>query len=187
MVTYPDLISGRVKPGKNIAIMGAGGIGFDVASFLMSPSSPPSLDVEKFLKHWGIGGRAVDHESSGRKVYLLQRKDEALGKRLGKTTGWIHRLELKNYGVEMLAGVEYGSMTPDGFEISVKGKKRVLPVDQVVICAGQTSNRALEAALQGTGKPVYWIGGSRIAGELDAKRAIDEGTRLAAQIENMVQ
>jgi 2,4-dienoyl-CoA reductase (NADPH2) len=187
VVTYADLISGKVKPGQNVAIMGAGGIGFDVASFLMSPSPSPSLNIEEFLKHWGIGGRKMDHTSSGRKVYLLQRKDEALGKRLGKTTGWVHRLEMKNYGVEMLAGVEYGTLDVSGFHIKVKGQARVLPVDQVVICAGQLSNRRLEAGLKTLGKPVHWIGGSRIAGELDAKRAIEEGTKLATQIESMLQ
>lgn len=198
VVTYPDLLTGKVKPASRVAIMGAGGIGFDVAEFLAaSPEHPTSLDVDAFLKHWGIdrsmhargGVEGVEpvRPASARKIYLLQRKKEALGKRLGKTTGWIHRAELKNHGVEMLAGVEYGEFDDQGFWITIDGIRQCLPVDQVVVCAGQESDRRLEADLAEISARVHWIGGAFLAGELDAKRAIEQGTRLAAEIEDMVQ
>jgi 2,4-dienoyl-CoA reductase (NADPH2) len=180
-----------------VAVIGAGGIGFDVSEFLLhdSESKPASLDVGKFLQEWGIdgsnehrGGLSPEGEKvhpPPREIYLLQRKKGKLGAGLGKTTGWIHRTSLKKGGVNMVNGVEYVKVDDQGLHIRVGKDKaeKVLQVDHVVVCAGQEPLRELEEPLKKAGLKVFRIGGSELAAELDAKRAIDQGTRLAAQYE----
>jgi 2,4-dienoyl-CoA reductase (NADPH2) len=180
--------------GKKVAIIGAGGIGFDVAEYLLHDPkvTASTMDIEKFLKEWGIDkqnehrGGLADEEMGPpvREIYLLQRKKGKVGAGLGKTTGWIHRTSLKKGGVEMLEGVEYVKVDDQGLHIKKKGKDQVLDVDHVVICAGQEPLRELEPGLKQAGLPVFRIGGSELASELDAKRAIDQGTRLAAKFED---
>jgi 2,4-dienoyl-CoA reductase (NADPH2) len=200
VVAYDELLGGKVKPGQRVAIIGAGGIGFDVATFLEAPRERSlSLDPKSFFEHWGIryGARGgvegvTPHPlSSGRRVYLLQRKDERLGKHLGKTTGWAHRKQLLAQGVEMIPGVRYGEMDTRGLwiERTIDGtpRRECLEVDQVVVCAGQESENRLFSELEAAGERVFLIGGAKQAGELDAKRAIDQGVRLAAGLENLLQ
>jgi 2,4-dienoyl-CoA reductase (NADPH2) len=181
--------------GQRVAIIGAGGIGFDVAEFLIHDPShkPASVDVEKFLAEWGIDGANAERGGlrkegeepvkPARELWLLQRKKGKLGAGLGKTTGWIHRASLKKGGVHMLGGVEYVKVDDQGLHVKVKGEPRVLEVDNVVICAGQEPLRELEEPLQKAGVPLFRNGGAELAAELDAKRAIDQGTRLAAAFE----
>ncbi len=188
VVRYDQLIRGEVAPGRKIAIIGAGGIGFDVAKFLSNPEGKsPSLDIQAFFSQWGINlsarggieGVKAQHEHSKREIWLLQRKDERLGIRLGKTTGWIHRRELQKRGVHMLGSVSYGEFGAQGFTIRVGNETQLLPVDQIVVCAGQESERGLEPILKQAGYPVHVIGGAKLAEEVDARRAIEEGVRLA--------
>jgi 2,4-dienoyl-CoA reductase (NADPH2) len=190
--SYLDVISGKRIPGKRVAVVGAGGIGFDVSEFLVHSGTPPSLDATKFFAEWGVDtslqsrgaveGVKPHPEKPAREVILLQRKDEALGKRLGKTSGWVHRAGLKARGVRMLGGVNYDRIDDQGLHISVNGKSEILVVDDVIICAGQEPRRDLLASLQLAGHTVHVIGGADVAAELDAKRAIDQGCRLAAQM-----
>ncbi|GBG31985.1 12-oxophytodienoate reductase-like protein [Hondaea fermentalgiana] len=211
VVSYVDVLCGKVKVGKRVAIVGAGGIGFDVAEFLSDPEgkgltekgpdpglAKPSA-LEAFAHEWKIdlsnstrGGLAPSDEAesdqthSPREIFLLQRGKHKVGANLGKTTGWIHRTSLRHRGVNMLRNVKYVKVDDDGFHIQVKGKDQVLDVDHVVICAGQVAQRALwdKAQAKTSGDTKYFlIGGSQEASELDAKRAIDQGTRLAAVIE----
>ena len=189
VLSYLDVLRDKKPVGKTVAIIGAGGIGFDTAEFLTHEGRSTSLDPAAFTREWGIdmtlagcGGLAAvgpQPHPSPRKVYLLQRKSSKVGDGLGKTTGWIHRQSLKMKGVDMLAGVSYDRIDDAGLHISVKGEQVCLPVDNVVICAGQESQRELEAPLAALGKTVHRIGGAELAAELDAKRAIDQGTRLA--------
>lgn len=196
VVAYDELLLGKVKPGNRVAIIGAGGIGFDVAAFLLSPPDHSlSLTPATFFKHWGIRyearggteGVSAEPQSSGRKVYLLQRKDEKMGIRLGKTTGWIHRKMIADQGAILMAGVTYGEFSSQGFAIARKGKTEYLDVDQVVVCAGQVSENRLFQELETRGVKVFLIGGAQEAGELDAKRAIDQGVRLAAELESRLK
>jgi 2,4-dienoyl-CoA reductase (NADPH2) len=196
VVTYEELLSGRVKPGRRVAIIGAGGIGFDVATFLLAPENHElSLVPAAFYRHWGIrldargGIEGVKPEplSSGREVTLLQRSPTKPGARLGKTTGWIHRRTLKDQGVRTLTGVQYGDMDEKGLWITTGTEKRLLEVDQVVVCAGQVSENRLFTELQGAGAKAFLIGGAKEALELDAKRAIDQGVRLAASLETLLK
>lgn len=200
VVAYDELLRGRVKPGERVAIIGAGGIGFDVAAFLAAPRDRSlSLDPKSFFEHWGVDYRArggvegvKPHPlSSGREIYLLQRKDEKLGKRLGKTTGWAHRKQLLAQGIHMLQGVHYGDLDAEGLWIdrTIDGKtaRERLDVDQVVVCAGQESENRLFTDLELAGVRAFLIGGAKQAGELDAKRAIDQGVRLAASLEKLLQ
>ncbi len=191
--SYVDVLRDKKEVGKRVAIVGAGGIGFDVAHYLTHPADvSSSLDVNEFLKEWGVdrnyqlpGGldaKRAEIRSSGRKVFLLQRKTDKIGASLGKTTGWIHRVLLKQRQVTMLNGVTYEKIDDDGLHIRRKDQTRCLAVDTVVICAGQESLRDLEAELKASGMPVHLIGGADLAVELDAKRAIDQGARLAARI-----
>ena len=167
--------------------LGAGGIGFDTAEFLLHEGTSPSLEPAKFFAEWGVdttyahpGGLKPAHiEKTPRKVYLLQRKTSKVGDGLGKTTGWIHRTSLKNRQVEMVNGVTYRKVDDAGLHITVGDKDMVLPVDNVVICAGQDPQRELQAGLQAAGVTVHLIGGADVAAELDAKRAIKQGTELA--------
>ncbi|EDQ89808.1 uncharacterized protein MONBRDRAFT_16735 [Monosiga brevicollis MX1] len=187
VLSYIDVLRHKKPVGQRVAIIGAGGIGFDVADYLSHGTNDPSLNVDAFLQEWGIdkslkhrgGLQGEEHQTSGRQIYLLQRKDSKVGKGLGKTTGWIHRLTLQKRGVEFIAGCSYDKIDDTGLTITVKDKKRTLEVDTVVVCAGQTSLKALEEQLKELGTSTHLIGGSKLAGELDAKRAIKEGMLLA--------
>ncbi|MFB7944381.1 FAD-dependent oxidoreductase [Kitasatospora phosalacinea] len=181
---YLDVLQGGAQVGGKVAVIGAGGIGFDVAEYLTDPGSGD------FLAQWGVdrsyaapgGLTAPERPASPRQVFLLQRKDGKVGAGLGKTTGWIHRTELRHRGVVMVPGVEYRRIDDDGLHVTVDGEERVLPVDHVVLCAGQEPRRDLLDALRGRGVEPHLIGGADLAAELDAKRAIDQGTRLAAAL-----
>ncbi|MEY2860510.1 MAG: hypothetical protein RL392_968 [Pseudomonadota bacterium] len=187
VLSYLDVLRDKKPVGKTVALIGAGGIGFDTAEFLLHEGTSPSLDPTKFFAEWGVdttfahaGGLKPAHiEATPRKVYLLQRKASKVGDGLGKTTGWIHRTSLKNREVEMINGVTYRKVDDAGLHITVGDKDMVLPVDNVVICAGQDPQRALQAELQAAGVNVHLIGGADVAAELDAKRAIKQGTELA--------
>lgn len=195
VLSYVEVLRGTAVPGRRVAVIGAGGIGFDVAEFLVEQGQSPTLDLPEWMRTWGVtdpetarGGLAPEGprpEAPQREVILLQRKPERPGKRLGKTTGWIHRAALKMKSVEMRAGVNYERITDEGLWIS-KGEAREAPelleVDTVVLCAGQLSERSLADALEERGVSVHVIGGADVAAELDAKRAIDQGTRLAAAL-----
>ncbi|MBT8144495.1 MAG: NADPH-dependent 2,4-dienoyl-CoA reductase [Gammaproteobacteria bacterium] len=191
VVSYPDAILGRKAVGKEVAIIGSGGIGFDTAEFL-SHVEEDEPDVAAFLAEWGIdpqaearGGVAgVEPERPGspRRIWLLQRKATKHGKGLGKTTGWIHRITLRHRDVRMLGGVQYLQIDDDGLHIMVNDEPRTLAVDNVVICAGQESVRDLADALADDAIEVHVIGGADVAAELDAKRAIEQGTRVAAEL-----
>ena len=174
-------------------MIGAGGIGFDVSEFITHQGEATSLNREAFWKEWGIdtqlnarGGVAgikAEVHAPARQVFLLQRKKSKVGDGLGKTTGWIHRTGLKNKNVQMLNSVEYLQIDDGGLHIRIgEGESQVLPVDTVIICAGQDPLRELQAGLEAAGQSVHLIGGAVVATELDAKRAIDQGSRLAAAI-----
>ena len=193
-VSYRDLLRGEIKAGEKVVIIGAGGIGFDVAEFLVTEDSPTE-NLEDWLEEWGVadpeaerGGLAPQGpqpEKPVRQVTLLQRKSEKLGKRLGKTTGWIHRAALKLKNVEMVGGVNYERIDAQGLHVSdgdARENPRLIEADTIVLCAGQISERSLADALEERGVKPHVIGGADVAAELDAKRAIDQGTRLAAAI-----
>lgn len=192
VLSYLDVLRHEKPVGKAVAIIGAGGIGFDTAEYLTHEGVPTSLDTDAFLREWGIdktltqkGGLApqgAQPHASPRQVWLLQRKASKVGDGLGKTTGWIHRQSLKMKQVEMLSSVSYEKIDDAGLHIRIKDKAQVLPVDNVIICAGQEPLRELEEALKAKGKTVHLIGGADVAAELDAKRAINQGSRLAAVI-----
>ena len=190
VVSYLDVLERRVTPGAKVAIIGAGGIGFDVAEFLVEAGPSASTDPARWMAEWGVdanfetpGGLVPPHpEPPARKVWLLQRSPGKPGARLGKTTGWIHRATLKAKGVKMLGGVEYLGVDDGGLHLRVDGSEQTLPVDHVIICAGQESRRGLFDALQAKGQRSHLIGGAHVAAELDAKRAIAEGSRLAASL-----
>ena len=187
---YLDVLRDKKPVGKSVAIIGAGGIGFDVAEYLTHDGETGTQNPAKFYAEWGIdrdythrGGLTHGEvEKSERQVYLLQRKASKVGDGLGKTTGWIHRTGLKNRRVEMLSAVTYRKVDDAGLHISIGDKEMVLPVDNVIVCAGQDPLRALEAGLKAAGTPVHLIGGAFEARELDAKHAIKQGAELAAGI-----
>ncbi|GAA3948680.1 NADPH-dependent 2,4-dienoyl-CoA reductase [Allohahella marinimesophila] len=191
-VSYIDALYQRVDIGQKVAVVGAGGIGFDVSEFLTHTGESPALNTEKFMEEWGVD-LGVDHrggiagveaeiEKPAREVILMQRKTSKLGKNLGKTTGWIHRTSLKHREVKMLSGCEYLKIDDEGFHITVNGQPQVLDVDHVIICAGQEPLRELFEPLEAAGISVQLIGGSDVAAELDAKRAINQGCRVAAAL-----
>lgn len=190
VVSYLDVITGKVTPGRKVAVIGAGGIGFDVSEFLVHEGHSSTLDTGRWLAEWGVapdfegaGGLAKPRpEAPAREVWLLQRSPGKPGAKLGKTTGWIHRSALKAKGVQALGGVEYLGVDDSGLRIRVNGSEQVLPVDHVVICAGQEPLRTLVEPLQAAGRTPHLIGGADVAAELDAKRAIDQGSRLAAAL-----
>jgi len=190
VVGYIDVLSGRVVPGKRVALIGAGGIGFDVAEFLVQEGASPSLDRHRWMAEWGVDphfdtcGSLVpaQPEPPAREVWLLQRSPGRPGTRLGKTSGWVHRAALKAKGVHMLGSVEYLGVDEEGLHIRVKGHTQTLPVDTIVICAGQEPRRDLLKPLQDAGITPHLIGGADVAAELDAKRAIDQASRLAAAL-----
>jgi 2,4-dienoyl-CoA reductase (NADPH2) len=192
--SYGDVITGVAKVGARVAVVGAGGIGFDVGEFLThaGPHGAPQ-ELDEWLREWGVadpadvrgGVTSAAPPKSPRQVYLLQRKTSKVGAGLGKTSGWVHRSALQARGVEMIRGVTYDRIDDDGLHISVGARNprpRVLQIDDVVICAGQESRRDLVAELVAAGASVHVIGGADVAAELDAKRAIDQGTRLAATL-----
>ncbi len=192
VLSYVDVLLHGQAVGRRVAIVGAGGIGFDVAIFLTDPGISTSLDPDAYLNEWGVdkayrlpGGLTQERpqvHSSGRQVYLLQRKPTKMGATLGKTTGWIHRITLKQRNVAMLNGVTYDKIDDAGLHITYREQSQTLAVDTIVICAGQESLRELEAELKDASPTVYLIGGAERAAELDAKRAIEQGARLAAEI-----
>ena len=190
VVSYLDVLSGRVQVGKRAAIIGAGGIGFDVAEYLVHEGDSSTLDPARWMAEWGVDptfesrGSLVKPrpEAPAREVWLLQRSPGKPGARLGKTSGWVHRATLKAKQVKMLGGVEYLGVDDAGLKILVEGVEQVLPVDHIVVCAGQEPRRDLQAELLAAGITTHLIGGADVAAELDAKRAIDQGSRLAATL-----
>ena len=192
VVSYIDILKGRDVAGSTVAIVGAGGIGFDVAEFLAHQGQSPSENLDLWKEEWGVddpevsrGGLDPEGPSptpSPRTVTLLQRKAERPGKRLGKTTGWIHRASLAMKGVKMIGGVTYDRIDDAGLHITTKDGPTVVPCDTVVLCAGQVPENALVEQLKGAGSSFQVIGGADVAAELDAKRAIDQGARVAAEI-----
>jgi len=194
VVSYGDILSGRVTAGKRVAIVGAGGIGFDVAEYLVTDDSSTE-DLPEWLEEWGVadpeahrGGLRPEGPQPSppvRQVTLLQRKAEKLGRRLGKTTGWIHRAALQMKQVKMIGGVNYEKIDAEGLHVSfgeALENPQVIAADTIVLCAGQLPERSLADDLNALGRVVHVIGGADVAAELDAKRAIDQGTRLAAAL-----
>ena len=194
VLSYVDVLRNRVPVGPRVAIIGAGGIGFDVAEFLLHDGHSPTLDLDEWLAEWGVvdpsearGGLSQNRRppEPKREITLLQRKAGKHGAGLGKTTGWIHRAVLKMNNVQMIADVNYERVSDEGLLISY-GEKRENPswldVDNIVLCAGQLPLRELEEPLQSAGIKTHVIGGADVASELDAKRAIDQGSRLAARL-----
>lgn len=189
VLSYIDVIKHKKPVGKRVAVMGAGGIGFDTSEFLSHGKQSTSTDIPAFMKEWGIDmtmtarggveGMTPQPEASPREIFLLQRKSTKVGAGLGKTTGWAHRAGLMMKGVKMIAGVEYLKVDDAGLHIRVNDEVQILPVDNVIVCAGQ---EPLKALAEGLSTPHYFIGGADFAAELDAKRAIDQGTRLAASL-----
>ena len=192
VLSYVDVLAGGAEVGKAVAIIGAGGIGFDVAEFLAHDHehASPSLDVDAYLAEWGVdktmetpGGLTKPKTApAARDITMCQRGESKMGGKLGKTTGWIHRQSLKKKDVTMLTGVSYQRIDDDGLHILRGGEPMTIPCDTVVVCAGQIPARELVAPLKASGLTVHLIGGADEAAELDAKRAIDQGTRLAASI-----
>ncbi|MFG0764028.1 FAD-dependent oxidoreductase [Aeromonas media] len=192
VLNYLDVLRDGKPVGQKVAVIGAGGIGFDVAEFLVEKKAEGSADHQRdhWLREWGIdkslgerGGLIKPEiDAPERQIWLLQRKESKVGDGLGKTTGWIHRTVLKNRKVQMLSGVQYLRIDDEGLHIQVGEARQCLPVDQVIICAGQEPLRELQAGLQAAGKPVHIIGGADVAAELDAKRAIRQGAELASVI-----
>ncbi len=189
VLTYIDVLKHKKPVGKKVAVMGAGGIGFDTSEFLTHGPTSTSTNIPAFMKEWGIDmeftarggveGITPMPEASPREVFLLQRKTSKVGAGLGKTTGWAHRVGLMKKGVNMIAGVSYLKVDDDGLHIEVNGEPKLLEVDNVIVCAGQTP---LKELVEGLTLPYHLIGGADYAAELDAKRAIDQGTRLCAGI-----
>jgi 2,4-dienoyl-CoA reductase (NADPH2) len=189
VLNYIDVIKHKKPVGKSVAIIGAGGIGFDTSEYLSHGKVSTSTNIPAFMKEWGIDmdfnarggveGLSPDPEPSPREIFLLQRKTSKVGSGLGKTTGWAHRAGLMMKGVKMIAGVEYQKVDDAGLHILVNGESQVLAVDNVIICAGQVPLRALA---EGLDAPHHLIGGADVAAELDAKRAIEQGTKLAATL-----
>jgi len=189
VMTYLDVLKHKQPVGKKVAVIGAGGIGFDVSEYLSHEGEATSQNIEAFMKEWGVDmtmqarggieGVEAHVPKSPREIYLLQRKKSKVGAKLGKTTGWIHRAGLTNKGVNMIPGCSYDKIDDQGLHITVGDSQQVLDVDNVIICAGQDPLREL---VEGLDKPYHLIGGADVAAELDAKRAIDQGIRLAATI-----
>jgi len=192
VVPYIDAILGRKPIGKRVAIMGAGGIGFDVAELISHEGVSGATDVNVFAREWGIDfqnhprggvtGVTPEVARADRTVYLMQRKPDPLGKTLGRTTGWTHRMTLGRRGVQMINGVEYRRIDDAGLHAMVMGQPRLFEVDTVIVCAGQMPLRALHDELNALGVKSSLVGGAFEAAELDAKRAINQASRLAATV-----
>ncbi len=193
VVSYVDVLRHGAAVGDRVAIVGAGGIGFDVAEFLVTEDSP-TTDLPEWMAEWGVtdpeterGGLSPEGpkpDAPARQVTMLQRKAQKMGKGLGKTTGWIHRASLKMKKVRQVTGVRYDRIDAAGLHVSAEDATdpALIEADTIVLCAGQVSERSLADALQAAGREVHVIGGADVAAELDAKRAIDQGTRLAATL-----
>ncbi|EFP8627646.1 FAD-dependent oxidoreductase [Shigella boydii] len=192
VLSYLDVLRDKAPVGNKVAIIGCGGIGFDTAMYLSQPGESTSQNIARFCNEWGIdsslqqaGGlspQGMQIPRSPRQIVMLQRKASKPGQGLGKTTGWIHRTTLLSRGVKMIPGVSYQKIDDDGLHVVINGETQVLAVDNVVICAGQEPNRALAQPLIDSGKTVHLIGGCDVAMELNARRAIAQGTRLALEI-----
>ena len=190
VLSYLDVLARHQSVGAKVAIIGAGGIGFDVAEFLVEHAPSPTTDVARWTREWGVdmqlaqrgGLQKPKPEAPARQIWLLQRSEGRPGARLNKTTGWVHRATLKAKQVSMLGKVSYQRFDDQGLHITVDGAPQILPVDHVVVCAGQEPNRRLADELIAAGLKVHVIGGADVAAELDAKRAIAQGTRLASHI-----
>lgn len=195
VLSYIDVLRGKAEVGKRVAIIGAGGIGFDVAETLVHDGTSPTVDLEAWKEEWGVGDPSETRgglapagpqpEAPAREVTLLQRKASKHGKGLGKTTGWIHRAALKMKNVKMIGGVNYERVEEGGLYVSygeARENPELLEVDTIVLCAGQLPDRSLADALEAKGVACHVIGGADVAAELDAKRAINQGTRLAASL-----
>ncbi len=191
VLSYIDVVTHKAPVGNKVAIIGAGGIGFDIAELLTHQGQSPSLDIDTFNKEWGVDkdyesrGAYVhaDPEPSPRQVTMMQRKSTKMGKGLGKTTGWIHRASLKMKDVNMVTGAEYTKIDDQGLHFTINnGEPQIIECDNVVVCAGQLSRRDLLDDLDRANVPTHLIGGSKLAGELDAKRAIREGFELASKL-----
>ena len=192
VVGYIDAIMGNKPIGKRVAIIGAGGIGFDVAELITHVGKSSALDIDKFAKEWGIdfknhprgGVTGVEPvvEESPRDVWLLQRKNTAVGRGLGKTTGWTHRLTLNRKGVRMVPGVTYERIDDEGLHCLVDGEPKTLEVDTIILCAGQEPLRDVYDQYQGESANAALVGGAFEAAELDAKRAINQAAHLAAEV-----
>ena len=190
VLSYTDVLLHHKEVGNTVAIIGAGGIGFDVAEYLSHNGQSASMNIPAFMEEWGIdmdyrqqgGLMNENHKPSARQIYLLKRSKGKHGAGLGKTTGWIHRTSLKKRLVKMLSSVSYLKIDDRGLHINLNGNYQVLEVDNVVICAGQEPVRDLYQDLRETGFPVHVVGGAHEAFELDAKVAIKQGTELAARL-----
>jgi 2,4-dienoyl-CoA reductase (NADPH2) len=192
VLSYLDVLQRNAPVGRRVAIIGAGGIGFDIGEFILhDPQVPLPEPLDHWLGEWGVDLNARDGgglckpapKPAVREVFLLQRKASKLGATLGKTSGWVHRATLQRKGVQMLAGVEYRKIDDDGLHVTVNGEARLLAVDTVIVCAGQDALTDLMPAAQAGGGPrFHLIGGAALAAELDAKRAIREGAELAARL-----
>jgi 2,4-dienoyl-CoA reductase (NADPH2) len=190
VLSYIEVLRDKKSVGNRVALIGAGGIGFDVAEYLAHEGESPSLNTAAFMKEWGVD---MSYQNVGaiakpkpvpspRTIHLLQRTKGKLGEKLGKTTGWIHRSSLKMKKVNMLDGVQYEKIDDAGLHITLDGKQQVLEVDNVIICAGQEPLRHLFEPLKAAGTSVHLIGGAYEALELDAKMAIEQGAKLAASL-----
>jgi 2,4-dienoyl-CoA reductase (NADPH2) len=185
--SYVDVLANNAEIGPRVAVIGAGGIGFDVAEFLTHPKTSTDT-IDEYLETWGVdrqmeipgGLKAAKDAPPARTVTLCQRRPGKLGAGLGKTTGWIHRSALKKHGVQLLARCQYSHIDDEGLHITIDDEPKLLAVDSIVICAGQISQRSLEGPLAQAGIPVHLIGGAHQAGDLDARRAFDQATRLAS-------
>ena len=192
VVSYIDVIRGNCEVGQRVAVMGAGGIGFDVSELIMHSGVSAALDKDVFAKEWGIdfenhprgGVTGVQPEinKADRQVYLLQRKSTPVGRGLGKTTGWTHRISLAQRGVKMINGLEYQKVDDKGLHVTNNGIPDIIEVDTVVVCAGQLSNRSLYDEVVALGADASLIGGAFEAAELDAKAAINQACYLAAEV-----
>ncbi|MFJ9426135.1 FAD-dependent oxidoreductase [Streptomyces sp. NPDC101249] len=187
---YLDVLRDGAPVGDRVAVLGAGGIGFDVAAFLTDDGAPAARDTAAFLRRWGVdplhrapgGLTAPERPAPSRTVHLLQRKPTKVGGGLGKTTGWIHRAELGHRGVTMVPGVRYDRVDDAGLHLTVGGEPTLLPVDTVVLCTGQEPRRDLYEELRAAGRTAHLAGGADVAAELDAKRAVRQGTEIAAAL-----
>ena len=192
VVSYLDVLKHKKQVGKRVAVIGAGGIGFDVSEFLLHQGDSSALDIDTWLTEWGIdkniearGGIAgiqPSFPSAKREIFMFKRSKGKFGGNLGKTTGWIHRANLKKHNVQFINEVQYTKIDDQGLHYSRGDQSKILEVDNVIICAGQTPLKELYTALESSGKNIHIIGGADIADELDAKRAIDQGCRLAASL-----
>jgi 2,4-dienoyl-CoA reductase (NADPH2) len=181
VVGYTSILDGSVKAGERVVVIGAGGIGHDIALFLALGEDHGPQTVDEFEERWGVKGSATPHPPR-RSVTMVKRSAGSFGRTLGKSTGWILRRELKDLGVRQIADAQYLKIDAEGLHIAVQDRTEVIPADTIVVCAGQTSVRGLADELESRGQTVHVIGGAKLAGELDAKRAMFEGAIIGNQI-----